>query len=111
MSRAEGEFWKRGGLPPLALEPVEGGELLPHVGDPRTGADGAAGGPLDQLVRRELAPVAVNTLAEPGQERRELAPCEAAVQVGQVAARRRHQLRADQVAQRVAVEGAQRVRP
>src|SRR5438093_542258 len=97
-----------GRLPgPGRLQAVEGAELLLHVGDPRRRGARVAGRALEQLVGGELAAVAVDVLAEPVQEIRELTPLDLGVEVGDVEADLLHQLGADQVPDRVAGEDAE----
>src|SRR4051794_14847236 len=52
---------------------VDLADLPPEVGDVRAGVERASDEALEQLARRQLAAVAVDVLAEPLAERRELA--------------------------------------
>src|SRR5207253_8299345 len=80
------------------VEPVKRAELLLHVGDPRFRRQRLARGALHELVRRELAAVPVHVLAQPAEQRGELAPLDLRVEVGKLDADLFHQLRPDQVA-------------
>src|SRR5262249_787423 len=93
-------------------EPVQPGELLSYVGDPRLGRDGTTGGALYELVRSELPSMLVHVLTEPAEQRRELACLQLTIQPRHILApRRRYQLSAYQVAQRVPDNPAQGAGP
>src|SRR6266567_5714489 len=91
-------------LRPDRLQAVQGAELLPHVCDPWLGRDRVPGHALDQLVGRELPPVLVHVLLQPSQQRPELPTTDLPIEVGHVGADLLHELRADDVAERIARE-------
>src|SRR5712664_12274 len=89
-------------LPRDRLHSVQHSVLFPHVGDPGRRRKRLARCTLEQLVGRELAPVLVHVLAEPAEQRGELPLLDLCIQVADVGADLFHQLRADQVSDRVA---------
>src|SRR5713101_3917462 len=83
-------------------EAVERPIFSSHVGDPRLGRQRPPCRALQQLVRGELAPVPVDVLLEPTKQIPKLAALDLVIEVGHLGADLLHQLRADDVAQRVA---------
>src|SRR6266571_6223873 len=91
-------------LRPDRLQAVQGPELLSHVCDPRLGRDRVPGHALDELIGGELPPVLVHVLLQPSQQRPELPTTDLRVEVGHVGADLFHELRADDVDERIARE-------
>src|SRR5713101_3028145 len=84
------------------MEAVECPIFPSHVGDPRLGRQRPPCRALQPLVRGELAPVPVDVLPEPAKQIPKLAALDLVIEVGHLGSDLLHQLRADDVAQRVA---------
>src|ERR1700730_1604434 len=99
---------RRGGEALLVLlvlgqvEAVDPAVLLAYIRDPRLRRQPATGDSLEQLIRRELPPVLVDMLLQPAEQVSKLTTLDLRVEVGDVGSDLLHQLRGDDVAERVA---------